>query len=786
MHSVRNSRVAARACFALAAVLAVAQESVHAQNCATPASGNPCVLTDQYDNNRDAYNGNETVLTSNTVTSTSMAQLFTLAVDTNDLPSGQLSNPIYGQPLYVAQMPQVGSPAATHDLLIAVTLNGTVFAWDAENQPCTGTSPLCWSRQGTGGPQGTNALWYDDCGSQGSPVINTGNSVAALPFAGIVTTPVIDTTLSPPAIFLTNYCQNHVATPFWYLHRLLLQNGRDDIAPALMQSPPSANPDDNFTAKGQLQRPALLEAPIPAVAGVSPVIYIGFGTATSEGGSNPYHGWLFGYNTSLVLQFAFSTTSRGCGSGGQTTQCADFGSSASPSCDCLFQAGFQNAPNWGGHGGGIWMSGRGPAANTPSTLGDGFSHVFLGSGNGGFQAFQGANGKQLPNSYGLSMMDFRLSPTVMDQTPYQSFTPWSAVVAPNLSTSACDNPNPPPAAVPCAYTFENMNENDYDQALTGVLLFNDLSGTPRLLTLDKAGYGYLLTQGNLCGPGVSGCSLQNGTSSVQGFAPGDNGNIFPFGPVLSPSTYFCTDKADACARVTSLAFANNTLYLWPYQEKLTALPLSDNSPQKPPGAAAITSSGTTVTGTETAFLSWIIAGDTITDTVTGQSRTVTQVTSGTQLQVNAAFSPDISGSGDAFTYNGYFINPVQDVFPSSSAVGFAGGSLVATSDGPGGGIVWAIVASVPSPKPNPAMRTPGSIFAYSTKPVSNTLKRLWSSPTDEFCVSTYALPTVVHGYVYVPTYAIAPTGDTSNACPPTVDPNGAYQSGVLVYGLSTN
>ena len=667
-------------------------------------------------------------------------------------------------------MPNVGNPAATHDLLIGVTLNGSVFAWDAENQACNGTSPICWSRQGkqTGG-----LLWFDDCAPN---AIGPVPLAAGLPFSGIVATPVIDTTLSPPAAG---------------------SDDADDLVNGAIQ----------FKAVQQMQRPALLEAPapIPGVQGVSPIIYLGFGVAAANESSpqNPYHGWLLGYGTTLPTSSTnyaplvdFTSTARGCGTGGGTSQCSNFGS-GTPPCDCEIVSTYNAPPNWGGHGGGIWMSGRGPAANTPSTLNDGYTHVFVGTGNGGFQDFQSTG----PNNYGQSILDFRLSATVMDQTPYQSFTPWSAPLAPDIQTlSLCNNPSPPPSTVPCTYTFQYQNETDYDQATSGVLLYNDAGGTPRLVIIDKAGYGYVLTQGNLCGPktAVSKCSLMNGGNSVQGFASGDNGNIFPFAAVIAteppagtPVTTFCTapNSPDTCQRVNSLAFYNNTLYLWPFGEKLTALQSSNNTSQN--GVGTISTSGTNystlnlasctaLSSTAPCFTDMIIPGDQI--VVAGQpTQTVTLVISDTSLTVSPGFnSPGVNTP--TWSYNGYFINPVLDIYPGDGGVGYPGGSLVVTSNGNTGGLVWGLVAANLATN---TTRDVGSLFAYSTTPTANpiTLKRLWTSPANAFCVSSFALPTVVHGMAYVPTYAIHPSGDATRDCPPTTDPNG-YQSGILVYGIA--
>lgn len=68
------------------------------------------------------------------------------------------------QPLYVAGIhTSLTNCSPSCDMIIAATLNDTVFAWNASS------GAQVWSRQGTGGT--SNALWYDDCGSPG----RTGN-----------------------------------------------------------------------------------------------------------------------------------------------------------------------------------------------------------------------------------------------------------------------------------------------------------------------------------------------------------------------------------------------------------------------------------------------------------------------------------------------------------------------------------------------------------------------------------------------------------------------------------
>jgi len=124
-------------------------------------------------------------------------------------------------------------------------------------------------------------------------------------------------------------------------------------------------------------------------------------------------------------------------------------------------------------------------------------------------------------------------------------------------------------------------------------------------------------------------------------------------------------------------------------------------------------------------------------------------------------------SATSFTYNGYFINPIFDRNPPSGAVGYPGGMLVGTSNGgtSTSAVIWALLAAEDYGNSNEAYRTVGTLYAYDTG-----LNLKWYSSAT-FCASSLALPTVVHGQVFVPTYA-------ATSCPTSGSP---VTSGLLVY-----
>jgi len=698
-------------------------------------------------------------------------------------------------------------------MLIAGTLNDSVFAWSADN------GNLLWSRQGdgssgnpiAGGGSGGAALWFDDCTHNGGPV-----PVAAgdLPFAGVISTPVVDTAASPdPVMFITGACvrsngDNTVTHREWWLHEIDLTTGCD-VGGAYNSSHQctygsseqhmhvgSDFHSDGITEGWQKQRSALLEIR-NAGASTDHMVYVAFGTWVPENDSkHPYNGWLLGYttNSSNVLSattLAFSTApvpsgqSTPCGGGGGsvnnggtwTAQCPGYGVGEFPpsDCYCTNPSNCPGAPNWGAHGGGIWMSSRGAAASCPYTSGtgscpistnDGNVHVLFGSGNGGFQITNVS-----PNSYGESLIDLRLTQTGFDTSPHAYFTPGSpaSYVGPPSPGNVCGCDSSGNNCGACTFTFQTMNVNDQDMAVSGVLLFVDLGGNVRMVSIDKSGYGYFVTS----------------PFSMSGFAGWDSHhNPLPDSGVWTFGAPYSLNHDD---RVTSMAFYSESstgpawLYFWPNEEKLTAFQLSDNSSQTSTGTLSTTGSSapyTHVTIGGTGSANQVVVGDQITN-ISGQAtQTVTTVNDdSSSITVMPGFT-SAQSSVTGWKYNGYFINPVRDSAPPGSGVGYPGGALGITANGTATAVVWGLIGSnVSTSGTNPG---PGTIYAYPAVTTTYQLQKSWNS-TDNFCAANNGTPTISNGKIYVPTYSINPSGDTTTDCPPTTDPSGSYYSGIKVY-----
>ena len=735
-----------------------------------------------------------------------------LVIDPVVAPGTPPPNGVYAQPLWVKAI-STSLPACNPcNMLVVATLGGGLYAFNG-GDGTSNSGALIWSRnaQTSGGANTTNYFWYDDCGLAGSVSYPPNISPYT---AGLLATPVIDRHPSPPVLYATSACDTTsgvATTQQWYIHEINLLNGHDVVTSQAQRqikgtAPSSDGADDATTGSpcpsGQtcipfnpievIQRPALLKVVVPGTS-PNPLIYVAFGWGSPYEKNDAFHGWIFGYDSLLNQQFAFVTTAKGTTLNTDFPACTSGCSACSPytsgsSVGCTLGGGCVPAPyveqaNWCGHAGGVWMSGRGGAASTDS---NGVSHAYFGIGNGAFQQNAVSSTGALLNpieNWGNTIVDFTFSTGGLGTAPSEYFTPYG------FGTSPTTVQDPLGSSL---YTYQGMNQNDLDLGTSGILLFDDLAGTPRAVTIDKAGYGYLLTQGNLCGStGTSPTCYPGASAGSPGFAANDPGNVFPF----IANQYPCINGSlpILCDRTTSMAFypdgSPERLFFWPNTgdstkpEALTSLALSGNLPITHAGAT-IGSSGTTVCGSGTTFTQWVIPGDTLTDTGSanpGQSRIVTSVVSDTQLQIGQAFTSNIgsysgscpcSSTPDTLSYNGYFVNPMYDTHPSDG-VEYPGGTVAVTSNGGTDAVAWGLANMV---------GVNGTLLAYDAA----SLHLLWCSSalyscdsSSAFKTSLFAVPTIVNGYAYVPTSGITKVPSTSHAYATCTSSAPCY--GVLVY-----
>ena len=421
------------------------------------------VLTGQYNNSRTSANLHETTLTPVNVSANTFGLLFTQTVDAN----------LFAQPLYASGLTLNG---ATHNVVFAATMHNSVYAFDADT------------------PQA--ALWQV---SLGAPVM-TGLNFQA----GILSTPVIDA--GTKTLFVLTYTSESGAAVY-RLHALNLLTGAE-ITNVMVQGAVAGTGDDSqntscvagnggsvpppcipFVAGEVFQRPALLEDTAHGI------VYLTFGVVSTDETTRPYHGWLIGYSYSgsaFAQTMMFNSTQNATQTGRPCT-------GASP------------ATNQCGHGGGIWMSGRGPTMDSRG--------IYAVTGNGGY-------GGPGTGNWSQSALRLNGSGVVEDY-----FTPNN-------------------------YNF--LNDYDLDLGDAGVLLFTSTNAAaPNLaLAAGKMGTVYVLNRANLGGfNGVNSGALQVFTETPQGCGTGPG--------------------KDQCYEIHSPAFWARTkaapiLYIWAYGDVLRA------------------------------------------------------------------------------------------------------------------------------------------------------------------------------------------------------------------------
>ena len=237
------------------------------------------------------------------------------------------------QPLYISGLTVQG---AAHNVLFVATEHDSVYAYDVDSGALLWQVSLLGSGEAPSDPVG-------GCG-QVSPMI------------GITATPVIDRSAGPHGVVYVVAMSKTTASSTYHqrLHALdattgaELLNGPVDIA----ASYPVPGGTTTFDPAQYVERAALLL--------LGGTIYT---TWTSHCDQGPYTGWVIAYSGSTLARSAVLNV----------------------------------APNSGGTGPAIWMSGGGPAA-------DASGNVYLLTANGKFETTLDANGFPSQGDYGNSFV----------------------------------------------------------------------------------------------------------------------------------------------------------------------------------------------------------------------------------------------------------------------------------------------------------------------------------------------------------------------------------------------
>jgi hypothetical protein len=266
----------------------------------------------------------ETILAPNNVNSTSFGKLFTISVD----------GKVDAQPLYVSQVAIPGQ--GTHNLLIVVTEHDSAYGFDAD----TGSQ-----------------IWKVSMLQSGETASDDRSCSQVTPEIGITATPVIDRTRGPSgAIYLVAMSKNS-GNYFQRLHALDLTTGAELFeGPVNVQATYPGTGDSSsggvvtFVPGQYKERPGLLL--------MNGTVYTAWG---SHCDSQPYTGWVMGYDAGTLAQTSVLNV----------------------------------VPN-GGEGG-IWMAGAGLAA-------DNSGNIFVLDGNGDFDTTLNGSGAPANGNYGNAFL----------------------------------------------------------------------------------------------------------------------------------------------------------------------------------------------------------------------------------------------------------------------------------------------------------------------------------------------------------------------------------------------
>ena len=233
------------------------------------------VYTFHNDNMRTGQNLNETVLTTANVNSSTFGKLFTYPIDGLALAS----------PLYVAN---VNIQGGTHNVVYVATEHDSIYAFDADGLSST---PL-WQVSFINPAAGVTTVPAADTGETG----DIPNEI------GITGTPVIDP--STGTLYVVAATKEVVGSTTNYvqrLHALDITTGAEKFGgPVVIQASVPGTGDG--ASGGQVPFNALRENQRTGLLLTNGVVYFGF---SSHGDNPPFHGWVLGYNDSLLFRRDF-------------------------------------------------------------------------------------------------------------------------------------------------------------------------------------------------------------------------------------------------------------------------------------------------------------------------------------------------------------------------------------------------------------------------------------------------------------------------------------------------
>jgi hypothetical protein len=230
---------------------------------------------------------------------------------------------------------QLGVAGSLHNVLFVATEHDSVYAFDADNGI---------------------VLWQTSLLAAGETLSDSRGCSQVVPEIGITSTPVIDRSAGAHGtLYVVAMSKGASSTYHQRLHALDLATGAELLnGPAEITAtyPTAAGGTTSFSPGQYEERAALLL--------LNGTIYTSW---TSHCDIAPYFGWIIAYSASTLLRTAMLNI----------------------------------APNSGGVGPAIWMSGGGPAA-------DSSGNIYLLTANGAFETSLDANGFPKSQDYGNSFL----------------------------------------------------------------------------------------------------------------------------------------------------------------------------------------------------------------------------------------------------------------------------------------------------------------------------------------------------------------------------------------------
>ena len=295
------------------------------------------VYTYHNDLARDGANTKEFALTTVNVNPATFGKLFSCNAD----------GAIYAQPLWVANVAIAGNK---HNVVVAATARDSVYAFDADANPCV-------------------TYWHSQLIPAGETFYSSSNVVTKdiYPDIGIIGTPVIDGSTNSIYVVTKTKTTSGVFMVHQRLHALNLVDGTERP-----NSPVEI--DNSITVPGNCDGGTTVAFNVakqnqrPGLALVNGIVYVAW---ASHGDHDPYHGWIIGFKTSDLSRVATFNTSPNMAEG----------------------LGYCRA--------GIWMAGGAPAADSANNL-----YVITGNGIWDGSSAFGDSFLRLDTSGGLAVADW--------------------------------------------------------------------------------------------------------------------------------------------------------------------------------------------------------------------------------------------------------------------------------------------------------------------------------------------------------------------------------------------